>query len=92
MLVGKNGKTADTLAAKIGKRVRVIAGDDEKEIAEEVLYPVKIKGIDTVFAEKGEYHRVRITEEEAKRLVLTQKDAEKVLSKLLSKKTVVELE
>jgi len=92
MLVGEAGGTADCLAAKIGKRVRVIAGDNEKEIAEEVLYPVKIMGIDTVFAKDDEHFRVRITEEESKRLVLTKNDAEKVLSTLLAKKTVVELE
>ena len=92
MLVGAHGKTADALAAKIGRRVRVISGKTEHEIAEEVLYPVKITGLDKIFAEEGETFRVRISQEEGKRLELSQSDAEKVLTKLLSKKTLVQLE
>lgn len=92
MLVGENGSTADALAAKIGRRVRVIAGNDEKEITEEVLYPVKVDGLDTIFDQGEERIRVRINSEESKRLVMTKKDAEKVLTKLLSKKTVLEIE
>jgi len=92
MLVGEGGTTADSLASKLGKRVRIIAGRDEKEIAEEILYPVKIEGIDKIFSPEGESLKVRISKEESKRLVLTQEDAEKVLTKLLTRKTVVELE
>ena len=92
MMVGENGTTADSLAEKVGKRVRIIAGSTDKEIAEEVLYPVKISGLDTIFMPDGESLKVRICLRESKRLLLSKKDAEKVLTKLLSKKTVVELE
>lgn len=92
MLVGKNGITADALAMKLGRRARIIAGNDEHEIVEEVLYPVKVAGVDKIFSPDCETLKVRISQDEAKRLILTKREAEKVLTKLLSKKTVVELE
>ena len=82
MMVGENGKTADYLASKLGKRVRIIAGNDEKEIASEVLYPAEISGIDHAYAGGDETLRIRVPISETKRVPITPREASAVLTKL----------
>ncbi|MFQ6051746.1 MAG: transcription elongation factor NusA [Candidatus Hydrothermarchaeota archaeon] len=86
-LIGKGGKIIKTLSKRIGKTIRVIEDTkDEKVIAQELLTPAQVRGINIVFLPDGkERFKVRISKDDEKRLPADMKVLEEILCLLTGK-------
>ncbi len=86
-LIGKGGKIIKTLSKRIGKTIRVIEDiKNEKVIAQELLAPAQIRGINIVFLPDGnKKFKVRISKEDEKRLPTDRKVLQEILCLLTGK-------
>ncbi len=68
-LIGRDGRTANYLKKELGKHVRVIQlAADKFKLVEEVIHPVKPLGINTVFRDGAQVEKIRISEDDSRKL------------------------
>ncbi len=89
-IIGEGGKNVKTLRNELGKDIRVVEDtNDIKKLASDLMYPVDVKRVSTVFKPNGEkIHKVVIHEENKKKLPTTLDQLEKILRNLLEDKKV----
>ena len=86
-LVGKSGVVVKDLAKKFGKSIRVLEeADDFKGFVENLISPVTVSGVNTLFSSGEEIKRVRIPENQKNRLNMTPETFSNVISDVFNKK------
>ncbi|MGB9844611.1 KH domain-containing protein [Methanothermobacter tenebrarum] len=90
-LIGKGGKIVRTISRAIGKRVRVVGEDsDLKSVAEDVLAPARISGINIVYGKDGkEKFKIRVIKEDARRIPASLDVLNKIIKRLTGEDTTI---
>ncbi|AAB85706.1 unknown [Methanothermobacter thermautotrophicus str. Delta H] len=90
-LIGKGGKIVKAISRAIGKKVRVVGEkSDLKSVAEDVLAPARISGINIVFGKDGEERfKIRVMREDARRVPGKLETLNNIIEMLTGEKTVV---
>ena len=92
-IVGKGGREVLELGKKIGKRIKIINLDaDIKKIISDIIYPVTLVGINTIFTNDGEISKIRLAKSDLMRIPFDINSLEKILFNLLNKKIRVAFE
>lgn len=92
-IVGKGGRNALELGKRFGKRVKVInLNMDIKQIISDILYPVTLLGMNTIFTSGGEISKIRLPKREMMRIPIDISSMEKILNNLLHKKIRITFE
>ncbi|MEM2963360.1 MAG: hypothetical protein QXW70_04030 [Candidatus Anstonellales archaeon] len=93
LLIGKDGKVVSELSKFLGKKVRIaeFSGDLKKTIAD-VLYPVKLIGINTIYSGGNEIYKVRIQKSRLAELPMDLVALENILKSLLKNEVRISLE
>jgi len=93
LLIGRRGKVAAVLAKELGKPVKIIQRTgDLRKMVEELILPVRVQGINEVFAPSGKTHRIRIHRSDSPRLPLSVKEIEAALDFIGNEKTKIVFE
>jgi len=68
-LIGKGGKIVREISKTVGKKVRVVGeNSDLKAVAEDMLAPARISGINIVYGKDGEEKfKIRVKQEDSRR-------------------------
>ncbi len=90
-LIGKGGKIVRTISRAIGKRVRIVGEDsDLKSIAEDVLAPARISGINIVYGKDGkEKFKIRVIKEDARRIPASLDVLNRIIKRLTGEETTI---
>ncbi|OIO21481.1 hypothetical protein AUJ17_02305 [Candidatus Micrarchaeota archaeon CG1_02_47_40] len=93
LLIGKEGRVVSELSMHLGKKVRIAecSGDMKKTISD-ILLPVELLGINTVYTKDGECCRVRLPKAQIMRLPMDLDSLERILKSLLKKEVKLSLE
>ncbi|MFH0830187.1 MAG: hypothetical protein V1887_03440 [Candidatus Aenigmatarchaeota archaeon] len=70
-LVGKGGAVVKALAKQWGKSIRVLEEKDFKPFVAELLHPLTVTGINTLYTPEGEILRVRTPVAQKSRSIIT---------------------
>jgi transcription antitermination factor NusA-like protein len=86
-IVGKGGRSVLELSKKFGKRVKIInLNEDIKKVISDIIYPVSLLGINSVFTNDGEISKIRLEKKDLMRIPFDISSLEKILFQLLHKK------
>ncbi|BDH78831.1 transcription elongation factor NusA [Methanothermobacter tenebrarum] len=90
-LIGKGGKIVRTISRAIGKRVRIVGEDsDLKSVAEDVLAPARISGINIVYGKDGkEKFKIRVIKEDARRIPASLDVLNRIIKRLTGEETTI---
>ena len=92
-IVGRGGKSAMELSKKFGKRVKVInLNNDIKKVISDIIYPVTLMGINTVFTQEGEVSKIRLAKKEMMSIPFDISSLEKILFNLMQKRIRISFE
>jgi transcription antitermination factor NusA-like protein len=94
-IVGKAGRGALEIGRTLGngKRVKIInLKNDIKKIISDIIYPVTLVGINSVFSGDGEVSKIRFLRRDMARIPFEINSMEKILSKLLNKRIAIVFE
>jgi len=87
VIVGRGGRGALELGRKFGKRVKIInLNSDIKKVISDIIYPVNLLGLNTIFTADGEISKVRFSKRDLVKIPFDISSIEKILFKLLNKK------
>jgi len=82
-VVGRGGKILKIVQKELHKKIRVVQDtQDVREIAEDLLYPARIVGVNIIYLPEGETKRIRISPEDANRLPMTVEKAKDIINTL----------
>ncbi|HOP08881.1 MAG TPA: transcription elongation factor NusA [Candidatus Methanofastidiosa archaeon] len=82
-IVGKGGKILKILQKEFHNKIRVIEDtNDIRKMAEDLLFPARIVGVNIIFLPEGKRKRIRISQEDTKRLPIELKAAEGIIKAL----------
>jgi len=83
-IIGKGGKIIKQLQRNIGQKVRVVAHTtDSKKIAEDLLYPARVTGVNRLYLPSGEIRKkLRIHMRDKKKLPMDLKSVETIIQKM----------
>lgn len=81
-LIGRGGKTAEALADKLRKHIRIIEKGSEPEVASRsIFYPITPASITTIYPPDSKPTlRVQIKKDDVRKLPITKAQARKVMS------------
>lgn len=87
-LIGKGGKIVKRIARAIGKKVRVVGENkDLRSVAEDVLAPATISGINIVYTVDGKKKfKIRVAKEDSSRIPGDLNNLNEIIQKLTGKK------
>jgi transcription antitermination factor NusA-like protein len=89
-IVGKGGKILKILQKELHNKIRVV--EDTKNIrkmAEDLLYPARVVGINIIFLPEGERKRIRILHEDSNRLPIELSMAEGIIKTLTGEEITI---
>jgi transcription antitermination factor NusA-like protein len=85
-VVGRGGKTIRELSERLQKKVRATEeGADLRKLAQDILMPAHVQGVNILYSGGQEIHRVRVPGTEAKRLPASVETIQNLLTALTNK-------
>lgn len=84
-VVGNRGRVVKKIAEKFERPVRIIEDTTPREIAEGILSPVEVKGVNTVYKKEGEAKKVVIDEDDLRRVPFSQERFKELTKELAGK-------
>lgn len=91
--VGRGGKVVRELENKLQTKIRVIEeGTQTRKLAQDILTPAKVLGVNVLYSGGKEEHRVRVPRTHSKRLPANVKGIQTLLTKLTNKNITVVFE
>jgi len=91
--VGRGGKVVRELENQLRAKIRVIEeGTQNRKLAQDILTPAKVLGVNVLYSGGKEEYRVRVPRQHLKRLPANVKGTEALLTKLTNKNTTVVFE
>jgi len=92
-VVGKGGKVIRALESRLRTKTRVIEeGTETRKLAQDILTPAKVLGVNVLYAGGKEEHHVRVPRPHLKRLPASIRGIQSVLARLTNKNITVEFE
>lgn len=93
VLIGKEGKVVSKLSSALGKRVRIAqhSGDVKKTISD-IIMPVRLLGVNTIFSPQGDYYRVRVPKSDLYAMPIDITSLEKILKSIMDAKVEISFE
>jgi len=93
-LIGKGGKIVREISRTLDKRVRVVGeNSDLKSVANDIIAPAKISGINVVYGKDGEEkYKIRVRGEDARRLPAKLDLLNSIIQELTGEKTILVLD
>lgn len=93
VLIGKEGRVVSEISNAVGKKVRIaeVSGDMRKTVSD-VLVPVRVLGINTIFGDGKQKYRVRLPRNEMRQLPADVKTLEKALGQLFDAEVMIAFE
>lgn len=93
VLIGKEGRIVSEISSAVGKKVRIaeVSGDMRKTVSD-VLVPVRVLGINTIFGDGKQKYRVRLPRNEMRQLPADVKTLEKALGQLFDSEVLIAFE
>lgn len=85
-LVGKGGAVVKALAKQWGKSIRVLEENDFRTFTAELLHPLTVTGVNTLYTPEGEVLRVRIPTAQKPRSMMTPEGFSSMMQKLYGQK------
>lgn len=85
-LIGKEGKTIKMISKKFGKRVRIISEGDMKTMAQDLVSPARIFGINVLYTPMGEEYNIVIPKSDRRKIIMSDRTLKKALSVLFNNK------
>ncbi|MFH1285437.1 MAG: KH domain-containing protein [Candidatus Micrarchaeota archaeon] len=90
VLIGKEGKVVSELSQTLGKKVRIAESTtDVKKAIYDILTPVKLLGVNTVYKNGETFYKVRILKSEIRHLPMDINTLEKALNSLMGSKVAI---
>lgn len=91
--VGRGGKVVRELENQLRAKIRLIEeGAQTRKLAQDILTPAKVLGVNVLYSEGKEEHRVRVPRPHLKRLPANVKEIQTLLTKLTNKNITVVFE
>ncbi len=93
ILIGREGKVVSRLSSALGKRVRIAqhSGDVKKTIGD-IITPAKLLGINTIYAQGGQFYRIRVPKSDQHALPIDIPSLEKVLNSIMGAQVQISFE
>ncbi len=92
-LVGKRGLVVKALAKKFNKSIRVLEeAENFKKFAEELISPLTLSGINTLYTSGKQVHKFRISPSQKDNLIITPKNFSEVIFDLYNRKAEIVFE
>lgn len=93
ILIGREGKVVSEISNEVGKKVRIaeVSGDLRKTVSD-IVVPVRVSGINTVYKEGKEAYRVRIPKNEGRHLPMDVQTLETALKQLFEADVTISFE
>jgi transcription antitermination factor NusA-like protein len=85
-VVGRGGKTIRELSKRLRKNVRATEeGADLRKLAQDILTPAQVRGINVLYSGGEEMYRVRVPRNDSKRLPASVETIQNLLTTLTNK-------
>jgi transcription antitermination factor NusA-like protein len=85
-VVGKGGAVVKALAKQYGKSIRVLEENEFKPFISELLHPLPVTGVNTLFTPDGEVQRVRLPAAQKPRSMITPAGFSTMMQQLYGRK------
>ncbi|MBI1973179.1 transcription elongation factor NusA [Candidatus Micrarchaeota archaeon] len=82
-LVGKGGKLVKDLSERLGKKVRVVSKGDAKSTISDLVYPVRLRGVNKVFTTKGDHTKIILDKKDMKKVSMSEETLRRAIKQLL---------
>ncbi len=93
LLIGFGGKVARELSKFLGKHVKVVGSKVDIHVAlSELLTPLRVHGVNTVFKSGGKAYKVKMSKADEKRLPLPREVIDKVMKAVCTEPVIFEFE
>lgn len=91
--VGRGGKVVRELENQLREKIRVVEeGTQTRKLAQDILTPAKVLGVNVLYSGGKEEHRVRVPRLHLKRLPANVKGIQALLTKLTNKNITIVFE
>jgi transcription antitermination factor NusA-like protein len=85
-VIGRGGKTIREISERLHKKVRATEdGADLRKLAQDVLTPARVKGVNVLYSGGKEIYRVRVPRNDLKRLPASVETIQNLLTALTNK-------
>jgi transcription antitermination factor NusA-like protein len=85
-VVGKNGEVVKQLAEEFDQSIRVVENaDDVEEVIKNLLEPVEVQGINTVYKPDGQEKKVVVSEDDERRVPISTEDFREIVKEITGK-------
>ncbi|MEM2974719.1 MAG: hypothetical protein QW112_03820 [Candidatus Micrarchaeia archaeon] len=92
-IVGREGRGALEIGERIGKKVKIIdLNRDIKKVISDIIYPVALLGLNTIFTNEGEVSKIRLAKKDLVRIPFDINSMEKVLLGLMQRRIKIAFE
>lgn len=81
-LIGRGGRVVRLLTRELGKRVRIVNGDDVKASIQDLVAPARVYGINVVYKTDGEEMKVVIPQEDESKITADETTVQEALDRL----------
>lgn len=90
-IIGKGGKIVRELSKTVGKKIRVVGeNSDLKTVAQDILSPARISGINIVYGmDQKQKYKIRVRKEDSRRLPAKIEVLNDIIKQLTGKETLV---
>ncbi|HMK53801.1 MAG TPA: KH domain-containing protein [Methanobacteriaceae archaeon] len=89
-IIGKGGKIVREISKTLKKKVRVVGENSElKSVANDILSPARISGINTVYGLDGEKYKIRVMKDDYRRVPAKLELLNEIIQQLTGEKTMV---
>ena len=93
LLVGKRGRLIQEVEHLLDTRIRVIEqGASTRKIAEDIVAPAEVLGVNVLYAKTGEQYRLRVARHQAKLLPGSRENVQQALNVLTDKNFAIVFE
>lgn len=84
-LIGRQGRMIKQISTDLGKKVRIVAKGDVRNMVQDILSPARLNGINVLYKEEGEVYTVVVPDMDRKKLVMDEPTLRKALSIIMEK-------
>lgn len=92
-IIGHDGTGVKELAAKVGKRIKIVnLNSDMKTAIEDIINPLELLGINKLFKDGSEFYKIRISKKNFMQLSFDLTSLEKILEHLMNKRVMIAFE
>ena len=91
-LIGKKGVVVKSLAQKFEKNIKILEESDFNNFSKEFFSPVPILGVNVVYSQGGEKHKIRLPAAHKEKLGMSLKEIPAVFKNIFNKEIEVSFE